>query len=163
MTQNQKTEECCPEFDPKPWHDKTHEWQDKLFIRKSIPQIFHIPLPGFYGRAVGKLWKQAADAKAAPDLKDFLMLAYDPSPWKSELYVMVNKEVAGAENVRLSGTYVSKVFDGPFNHVPQYIKEMDIYLSGKDKFARKYYFYFTTCPKCARKYGHNYMVAFAEL
>jgi len=36
-------------------------------------------------------------------------------------------------------------------------------LSKMGKMAEKYYFYFTTCPKCAQKYGHNYIVAFAQV
>jgi hypothetical protein len=47
--------------------------------------------------------------------------------------------------------------------VPKYIKEADTYLASLGKKAKKYYFYYTTCPKCAKKYGHNYIVAFAEV
>ena len=25
------------------------------------------------------------------------------------------------------------------------------------------YFYYTTCPKCAKKHGHNYVVGFAQV
>ncbi|MGE5758418.1 MAG: hydrolase [Sideroxydans sp.] len=28
---------------------------------------------------------------------------------------------------------------------------------------RKLYFYYTTCPKCAKKYGKNYVVILAEV
>lgn len=163
MSHSKNNEECCPKFDPKPWDEITHEWQDKLFIKDHMPQFFHIPLPGVYPRTIGRLWKQARDAQAAPDAKEFLLLAHDPSPWRSDLYMLVTREVPGADNVRLSGTYFSKVFDGPFSKVPQYIREMDLLLFKQDKLALRYYFYFTTCPKCARKYGHNYMVAFAEV
>ena len=31
------------------------------------------------------------------------------------------------------------------------------------KKTKKIYFYYTTCPKCAKKYGHNYIVSFAEV
>ena len=75
----------------------------------------------------------------------------------------VTNEVYGIENIKFSGTYISKVFDGPYNKVPEWIKEMDTYLSEKGKTAKKYYFYYTTCPNCAKKYGHNYVVALAEL
>jgi hypothetical protein len=109
------------------------------------------------------MWKKAQDAGAASDMKDFLLLAYDPSPWKSELYMNVTKEVPGAENVKLTGSFTSKVFDGPYNQVPKYLREFEKYLGGEGKKAKKYYFYYTTCPKCAKKYGHNYIVAFAEV
>ena len=35
--------------------------------------------------------------------------------------------------------------------------------ASQGKKAGKYYFYYTSCPKCAKKYGHNYIVAFAEV
>lgn len=163
MTHQKKNQECCPEFDPVPWDGTTHEWIDKPFIKNNIPQFFHIPLPFTYAGILGRMWKAAKDAGSAPEIKDFLLLAYDPSPWKSELYMSVTKDVPGAENVKLSGTFISKVFDGPFNHVPRYIKEFDSYLEKQNRKAVKYYFYYTTCPKCAKKYGHNYIVAFAEI
>lgn len=154
---------CCPRFDPTPWEEKTYEWKNKLFIMESIPQFMHMPLPFMYGRKVGSMWKKIQDAKADPELKDFLLLARDPSPWKSELYLLTTKEVPGANNVTLSGTFLTKVFEGPFREVPNWIKEMDLYIEKKGKKVKDYYFYYTTCPKCAKKYGHNYVVAFAEV
>jgi hypothetical protein len=158
-----KNQPCCPRFDPAPWDGKTHVWKDKPFIMESMPEFMHMPFPPMIAKAMGKMWKAAQDAGAAPELKDFMCLAYDPSPWKGELYVAVTKEVQSAKNVKLSGTFMSKVFDGPYNAVPKWIKEMDKYLSGQGKKASRYYFYYTTCPKCAKIHGHNYVVAFARV
>jgi hypothetical protein len=36
-------------------------------------------------------------------------------------------------------------------------------VAAKGKSVKNYYFYYTTCPKCARKYGHNYVVVLAEV
>lgn len=154
---------CCPKFDTIPWDEKTHQWQEKLFIKDSIPQLFHIPLPWTINQTMERMWNKAQEAQAVPDLKDFLILAYDPSPWKSEFYLAVAKEVPGTENVKLTGTFLSKVFDGPYQNVPQWIKDMDTYVATKGKTTQKYYFYFTTCPKCAKIHGHNYVVAFAQV
>jgi hypothetical protein len=33
----------------------------------------------------------------------------------------------------------------------------------KDKEIEKIYFYYTTCPKCAKLYGKNYTVIFAKI
>lgn len=156
-------QQCCPEFNPLPWDNISHVWNDKLFIKDYVPQILHIPLPGTINKVMTRMWEKAQKAEASPDAKDFLCLAYDPSPWKSEFYMFVTKEVPGAENVKLSGTFLSKVFDGPYSAVPKFIKEMDKHVAAKDKKVKKYYFYFTTCPKCAKKHGHNYIVAFAEI
>ena len=158
-----ETNDCCLKFDPVPFDRKTHRWKNRLFIRDTLPQLFHMPLPFMVGRMIQRLWNKARKADAAPDLADFLWLAYDPSPWRAEHFIYVTKEVPDAENVKISGTFVSMVFDGPYNSVPKWIKELNEYLTSKGKMSKKTYFYFTTCPKCAKKYGHNYVVAFAQV
>ncbi len=163
MIRNDSDIQCCPKFDPEPWHDKEITWEDKLFVKDTLMQFMHIPLPGTFGKKVGRMWKKIEDAGASPDIKDFIMLAAESSPWKGELYINVIKEVPNAENVKLSGKYITKVFDGSYNAVPKWIKEMDQYANQKGKTVKKYYFYYTTCPKCAKIYGHNYVVAFAEV
>jgi hypothetical protein len=162
MTTQSETR-CCPKYDPAPWQEKEITWQDKLFIRDTVPQFMHIPLPGSMGKTVSRMWKKIDESGARPDNKDFIMLATETSPWRGVLLMNVTKEVPGAENVRLSGTYLTRVFDGPYNAVPKWIKEMEGYAAGKNKKIKDYYFYYTTCPKCARKYGHNYTVAFAQV
>jgi hypothetical protein len=163
MSHDTDQSECCPPFDPKPWENKIHHWKNKVFIRETIPMVFHLPFPGSVRNVIAKLCKQAREAGSAPGIGDFLLLTHDPSPWKLELLMMVNHEIPGADNVKISGTFFSKVFDGQLSKVPQYIRDTDIYLIGQGKLAKKYYFYFTTCPKCARKYEHNYIVAIVEL
>ncbi|MCL5268152.1 MAG: hypothetical protein M1469_08640 [Bacteroidetes bacterium] len=162
-TQKKESKDCCPKFEPAPWDGKTQEWKNKPFIKGTIPQLFHVPLPGAMKHAMGRMWKEAENASAAPELQDFLAIAYDPSPWKSELYMAVTKDVPGTENTKLTGTFLTKVFDGPYNSVPKWIKEMDKFVASQGKMTKKYYFYYTTCPKCAKKYGHNYVVAFAQV
>ena len=120
-------------------------------------------MPRTMGKTVGRMWKRVKDEKADPSIEDFLLLSYDPSPWKSELYMAVTKEVPGAENVKLSGTYISKVFDGPYNSPPIWIKEMDRFVKSMGRNPKEYLFYFTTCPRCAKLYGHNYAVVFAKV
>jgi hypothetical protein len=158
-----KTTTCCSKFDPATWDGKKNDWREKLFIRDSIPQIFHMPFPPMFAKKMMRMWKKAQEAGAAPELKNFLFLTYDPSPWKSELYLAVTKEVPNADNVKFTGEFLSRVFDGPYNAVPKWIKEMDTYVASQGKKAKKCYFYFTTCPKCAKIYGHNYAVVFAEV
>jgi hypothetical protein len=84
--------ECCPEFNPEPWNKVTHQWKDKPFIIDTIPQFMHMPLPWMYRKVLARMWDKAKHLGIAPDLRDFLLLAYDPSPWKSELYLAVTKD-----------------------------------------------------------------------
>ena len=158
-----ETKECCPKFDPQPWEKTTHQWKDKPFLLDTVPQFLHMPLPWTYRKTLTRMWARAQKLGIAPDIKDFLLLAYDPSPWKSELYIAVTKEIPEPDIVTMTGTYVSMVFDGPFSGVPKYIKKMDEYLETLKKKSKKYFFYYTTCPKCAKKFGHNYIVAVSEV
>ena len=154
---------CCPEFKVVKWDGTTHSWKNKLFIRETIPQIFHMPLPGTFGKKVIKLMDLAKKADAELPEEDLIMLCYELSSWKSVLLLGVSKVVAGAHHENLSGKFISKVFDGPYSQIPKFIKEMDLYMKGLGKSAKKYYFYYAYCPKCAKKYGHNYMVIFSEI
>jgi hypothetical protein len=163
MLDTKKDSECCPKFDPGPWQEKELVWKDKPFIKETVPQFMHIPLPGTFGKAVGRMWKKIEDAQAKPDMNDFIMLSAESSPWKGEIYITTTKEVPNAENVKLSGTYLTKVFDGGYNDVPKWIKEMDPFVAARGKSVKKWFFYYTTCPKCAKKYGHNYVVTFAAV
>jgi hypothetical protein len=160
MTQEK---ECCPKFDPQTWDKISHEWKDKPFLIDTIPQFLHMPLPWMMKKIVTRMWERAKSLGIAPETKDFLLLAYDPSPWKSELYLAVTKDVPEPDAVKMSGSYVSMVFDGPYSGVPKFIKEMDQYLHTITKKSKKYYFYYTTCPKCAKKFGHNYIVGLSEV
>jgi effector-binding domain-containing protein len=164
MKAQNEEKECCPVFDPQPWEEVTHEWNEKLFLIDSIPQFLHMPLPGTYGKAITRMWSYAEKNDALPENNDFLLLAYDPTPWKSIFYLTIKKEVPDKNKMeRISGTFISKVFDGPYQDVPKYIKETEKYLASIGKKSKKYYFYYTTCPKCAKKYGHNYIVVFVEV
>ena len=160
---NNQTDECCPKFVPETWDKKTLHWENKLFIRESIPTFFHMPLPSMIGKKVTKMHQLVVAAKADPPKQEFLLMFRDPSPFKSELYMSVTHPVEGASNTTLTGEFEARVFDGPYSAAPRFIKEMQRYLAGKAKKARDYFVHYAYCPKCAKKYNHNYMVLFAEV
>ena len=154
---------CCPPFDPDLWNEKEFTWKDKMFIKDTIPQVFHMPVPGAFSKATERMWEMIEKADAQPEMEDFIMLAYDPSPWKSELYINVTKAVPDADNVKISGDFMAKVYDGPLNAVPKWMKDMQEYVEGGGRKVKKFYVYYTTCPGCAEKREHNYVVVFAEV
>lgn len=159
--ENTSKEKCCPKFDTKRWDKKAHEWNDKLFIQDDVRQLFHIPLN--MQKVIGPMFEKIQEANAAPKDEDFLMLAYDPSPWKSEIYMTVTKPVPDAKMVKLSGTFISMVFAGPYSAVPKWAKRLEEYINSKGKTVKKFYFHFAYCPKCVEKYGKNYAIGFAEV
>jgi hypothetical protein len=111
---------------------------------------------------IKKTWKKIADAGAVPS-DEFLMLSTDPSPWRGEHYFSVTKEVPNAEMVTLTGNYLTKVFEGPYRNARKWVKEMKRFVRSRERQLRRLYFFYTTCPKCAKHYGKNYVVAFAEV
>lgn len=94
---------------------------------------------------------------------DFLMLSDENSLWGADIYIATEKEIQGAEMVRISGTFLTKVFEGPYKNIGKWVKEIENYVASKDKKMKKMYFFYTTCPKCAKIYGKNYTVILAKI
>ena len=150
---------CCPRFDPKPWEDKEIVWKDKLFVKDSVKSIFHIPLN--FGWVVTKNMEKIQKADALVEVP--LMLSDEKSLFGSDIYINVSQDVPGAKMVKMSGKYLSKVFEGPFQNTGKWSKEMNEYVKSKGNDPKKLYFFYTTCPSCAKFYGKNYVVLLAEI
>ncbi|MBD3311428.1 MAG: hypothetical protein GF349_02955 [Candidatus Magasanikbacteria bacterium] len=161
---NEKNSECCPKFNPEKWDEKTFNWDNKKFIKESLPTFFHMPFPPMIAKKITKMWKMAEKAQKTEENKeDVLILFTDPHPFKSEMYLSVTGEVPQANNTEISGNFIAKVFDGQYNAIPKFMKEMNEYLDKKGKKAKKYYIHYAYCPKCAKKFGNNYMILFAQV
>jgi hypothetical protein len=65
--------------------------------------------------------------------------------------------------VRLSGTYLTKVFEGPYKEMRNWYQELIDYAKSQGKTPVKTYFNYTMCPNCAKVYGHNYVVGFEQV
>ena len=58
---------------------------------------------------------------------------------------------------------MTKVFQGPYKDAPKWVKQSEEYVKQKGESIKKLYFFYTTCPNCAKYYGKNYTVAFAQI
>jgi hypothetical protein len=164
MNNQSISNECCPKFNSEKWDEKTFIWENKPFIKESLPTFFHIPFPPMIGGKITRMYKMSEESEMTPaDKGDILVLFTDPTPFKTEIYLSANGDVSGANNVKISGTFMGKVFDGSYSAIPKFMKQMDEYLAGGNKKAKKYYVHYAYCPKCAKKYGHNHMILFAEI
>jgi len=163
---NNENQECCPEFNPEKWDEKKFNWDGKQFIKESIPTFFHMPLPSMIGEKITKMMALATKADKINDKKDeVLILFQDPSAFTSNIYISVTGDVSGANNVKIPGNFIAKVYDGPYNAVPKFIKDMNIFLEKKGEKIPKndeYYIHYAYCPECEKKFGHNYMILFAR-
>ncbi len=157
MSANDET--CCPRFNPEPWDGKTITWQGKRFVQDRVTSLFHIPLN--YGAVMTRV--DAAIRAAGAKLEAPVMLTDENSLWGADVFVEAGTDVPGAKMVTISGTFMSKVFEGPFSEVGRWVEEMKTLLKSEGKTFGKLYFYYTTCPKCAKKYGKNYVVLLAKM
>lgn len=150
---------CCPRFNPEPWDEKEIAWQNKLFIKDQVRSFAHIPL-GF-GKVMIKNMEMIKEADALNPQP--LMLSDEQSAWRTNIFIGVSKDVPDAEMVKISGRFLTKVFEGHYKNMKKWIKEMEIYVKSKNKDIKKLYFFYTTCPHCAKVYGKNYVVLLAEV
>lgn len=152
-------QECCPKFDPEPWDGKVLEWKNKRFIKDKVFTFVYIPMN--FGAVITRMMKKVEGSGAKTDRN--LSLSDHTSKWNMDIYVAVDKEVEGADNVLLSGKYLSKAYEGDFKETAKWGEDFKNYAKEKGFDIRKWFMWYTTCPKCAKKYGKNYVVTIAEV
>jgi hypothetical protein len=151
--------ECCPRFDPRPWNEGVFVWADKRFVKDRVTSFLRIPLN--YGAVMKRNAGPIRAAGAFPE--PAVVLTDENSLWGADVYIEVTRDIPGANMATISGAFLSRVFEGPYGKVRQWISEMESYVRGKGKTLRKLYFFYTTCPKCAKKYGKNYVAILAQV
>lgn len=151
--------ECCPPFDPNPWEDRMVMWDNKRFIRDRVKTFFYMPIN--FGQVMKRIIGKTEKAGAV--MPDYLCLSDHTSKWNMDIYLEVDREIAGAENVNLSGNFYSRVYEGPFSDTAKWTSEFKQKAKEKGLNIKKWYMWYTTCPKCAKKFGKNYTVIIAEV
>ena len=150
---------CCPRFDPAPWDGQELVWTDRRFVRDRVHSFLHIPLD--FGAAMKRNMARIRAAGAEP--AETVVLSDENSLWGADLYIATAKDVPGAQNVTISGTFLAKVFDGPYRDARKWPVAMRAHAAASGRTIKKLYFYYTTCPKCAAAHGHNYVVLLAQV
>jgi hypothetical protein len=152
---------CCPVFNPAPWDEKEIVWKDELFIKDHVTCLFHIPLN--FGSKMVKNVSTMEASSAMPPENEFIVLSGNDTMWGMDLYLKTIKDVPGAHMATISGTFLTKVFEGPYRDTPKWIKAMNEFVNARGKEMKELFTFYTTCPKCAKKYGKNYVVLFARV
>ncbi len=158
MNAENHTQECCPPFDPALWDEKELTWSNRIFIKTRVFCIFNMPVN--FGGKMRKLIPMIDQAGAT--MLDAMALSDHTSMWNMNLLIAVDKAVPGIANVTLSGRFLFKVYEGPFQNTGRWCKDFSAWLKEKGKSTKKWYMWYTTCPKCAKKYGKNYVVIIGE-
>jgi len=150
---------CCPRFHPEPWDRQTLHFEDKPFVRAGTVSLFHMPLN------MGSVFKRTFEAieQAHATEGGFMVLSHDDSAWHAEHLFSVTRPVAGADMVFLSGDFLTKVFEGPYSQARNWCVQMAEYVRQQGRELDTLYFFYTTCPRCAKHYGKNYVVGVAKV
>jgi len=149
---------CCAKLDVDRWNEARVTWQDKPFVHDHIRAIMHVPLD--FGAVMGRLHAAVESAAAYPE--EPIWLSDEVSLWRSDVWLAVDRDVAGQSVERLSGTFMTKVFEGPYRDAPRWMRAMQEYVRSQGEEAEKVYFFYATCPRCAKRFGKNQVVLFAK-
>lgn len=152
---------CCPVPNVKDWQDKDIKFDDRHFIRLHTKSFLYMPLN--MGKVMKKLNQTANQAGAQLPMQQTMILSRDLSPWKAEQLYSVSRPIKGADNVLVNGEFLSKVFEGPYKEAGKWHKQMLAYVADAGKQLNRLYFFYTTCPKCAKHYGKNYAIGLAQV
>ena len=112
---------CCPKFDPKPWEKRFVSFDDQYFMKVKVRTFKHVPLN--FGSVMTKAQKQieASGAKVVNNIA----LSNHVSRWTMEVYIAIDKEVAELKPIRLSGKFLSNVYEGPFKDTAIWCKDFE--------------------------------------
>ena len=108
---------CCPRFNPEPWDEKEITFKDRLFVKDRVRSILHIPV-NFGSVMVRNMNRIQAAGALSPEP---LMLSDENSLWGADIYIAVTKDVPEAQMVRISGTFLTRVFEGSYKDVHKWI------------------------------------------
>jgi hypothetical protein len=150
---------CCARLDVARWDGRELTLDKQPFVKEHIHAFLHVPLN--MGSVMGR--EHAAVHKAGAYPEDPYWLVEEVSPWGSEAYMATDRDVPGATMAYLSGRFLTKVFEGPYREIGTWIKAMERYVAERGASVKKLYFYYATCPKCAKQLGKNQVVLFAQV
>jgi len=108
-------------------------FDNKPFVKASTISVFHMPLN------MTSMFARTSEAiqQAHAENGALLVLSRDDSAWPSEHLFAVTTDVPGAE--------------------------MEAFVKAKGKRLDATYFFYTTCPRCAKHYRKNYVVGVAKV
>ncbi len=151
--------ECCPRFDPGPWQERWVTLDGKRFVKDRVRSFLRVPLN--FGAVMAR--NMAKIQQAGAEKEGMLVLSDENSLWGADVYLEAAKDVPGAEMAAISATCLAQAYEGAYRNIPHWIADLKRRVADKGKGLKKLYFYYTTCPVCAKKHGKNYVVLFAQV
>jgi hypothetical protein len=155
-----KVTDCCPIFHPEKWDKMIYDFSAYSFIKAQSKSFMYVPVN--LDKVMTKVQKDIDEAKAAYSDR-YLILSQDISAFKCDHYFLVKGPVSKYPSQKVEGRYYCRVQDGDFRNISTWMKDFDEELHQKDRSLKEVFLFYTTCPKCAKVYGHNYVVLLAKV
>lgn len=152
---------CCAVPNIAEWDQQEYVFNDRLFVRMHTRSFLFVPLN--MTKIMAALQQVAAHAGAELPPQQVMILSRDISPWKAEQLYGVSKPIPNADMVILNGTYITKVFEGPYKDARKWAQAMHSFAASRSQQITDLYFDYTTCPKCAKRSGKNYVYGIAKV
>lgn len=149
---------CCPQFNRQAWRDRTLQFKDKLFLKARVRSVHYAPqdMEEVYARTLA-----AIDAAGAAPSEGRMVLSEDATPEQSHHYFAVSRPVPNCEMVTMTGQFRTRVVEGEYSETPNWLAAFRGDLMREGFNPNQIYCWYTTCPRCAARYGSNPVVLFA--
>lgn len=159
-TEVDKVTGCCPVFHPEFYDNNVFDLGEYKFIKDSTLSFLHIPLN--MDRVFIRSILAIDQSKQAYNDRN-LILSRDTGPFKSNHYFLTKGDVEGYTTEKIEGHYFAKVYDGKFKDIEYWLKDFRLRMTNLDQTLNEIFVFYTTCPICAKIYGHNYVVLFGKI
>jgi hypothetical protein len=138
------------QFNRECWDDVEFVWNRKPFIRTTVAEVMHHPIVDNLDTVNQSLLHKAYAMNAIPADNDALLLRHPISSWKEEVLLSVTKPLPDADNVELTGTFRSRVFEGKKTQLRSFFRQMEGFLETRNERPVAYY-----VSKMANTHNHN--------
>lgn len=151
--------QCCQLINPDDWDEKVFKFKGKLFAKVTTRSFLYLPLN------MSQVLNEAGEKIDVMNARaqDGITLSDESSPWHADHYISVTRNIPGLEMTRISGTFITKVFEGPYKKTLDWRDQIIEYVEDEGGSGQHTYFFYTTCPSCAKYYGKNYVVGFEKV
>jgi effector-binding domain-containing protein len=151
---------CCPRFKEDGWDRQTLHFEDKRFVRANTISVAHVPLN--MGKVFARVFEHI-DAAGADSPSQTLVMSRDLSGFSAEHLFAVTRDVPDEDMTMLSGDYLTSVFEGPYSEAATWHDQMKNLARARGHVPGEVWFFYTTCPKCAKVYGKNPVVGVVQI
>ncbi len=149
----------CPRLVREEWDRQIHQWDKKPF--------YALPYRSFFGWPTNLARQTAAavDLLSRRGLLESIPInfAVNEQSFGGTLLISINRNVKDLETRAISGKFMSFFFEGKYTQRTDWIRQVYRYGRANNLNFHELYFWYATCPTCAKKQGYAQVVIFGKI